>query len=147
MAETLAKSHYPSWIIESAGSAPTGDVDPLAKIIVQEVGLDIDMPAQQVNLLPLETYDLIITLCADEDICPLLPHKVKDRVLHMPFEDPSLNSHDEPYEALIARYRRIRNQIDDFCKTLEHHLMKAQKATTKKSRHDLLSTKKNWSED
>ena len=79
MAEALAKAHYPSWTIESAGSAPTGDVDPYAKAIVEELGLAVSSQAQSVNNLPLETYDLIVTLCSDEDICAsLLPASVED---------------------------------------------------------------------
>lgn len=124
MAEALAKAHYPSWTIESAGSDPTGDVDPYAKAIVEELGLAVSSQAQSVRHLPLETYDLIVTLCSDEDICPLLPASVKDRVLHVPFVDPSQKVKQLALDDLIAHYRDVREQLDAFCKTLDQTLIK-----------------------
>ena len=77
MAEALAKAHYPSWTIESAGSAPTGDVDPYAKAIVEELGLAVSSQAQTVSHLPLATYDLIVTLCSDETFVRYSLHQSK----------------------------------------------------------------------
>ena len=124
MAEALAKAHYPSWTIESAGSDPTGDVDPYAKAIVEELGIAVSSQAQSVRHLPLETYDLIVTLCSDEDICPLLPASVKDRVLHVPFVDPSQKVNELAPDYLFAHYRDVRDQLDAFCKTLDQALIK-----------------------
>ena len=74
--------------------------------------------------LSLETYDLIVTLCSDEDICPLLPASVKDRVLHVPFGDPSQKVNQLAADDLIAHYRDVRDQLDAFCKTLDQTLIK-----------------------
>ena len=100
------------------------DVDPYAKAIVEELGLAVSSQAQSVNNLPLETYDLIVTLCSDEDICPLLPASVKDRVLHVPFGDPSQKVNQLAADDLIAHYRDVRDQLDAFCKTLDQTLIK-----------------------
>ena len=75
--------------------------------------------------LSLETYDLIVTLCSDEDICPLLPASVKDRVLHVPFVDPSQKVNELAPDDLFAHYRDVRDQLDAFCKTLDQALSKA----------------------
>lgn len=89
MAEALAKSIHPLWMIDSAETIPAGDVDPLAIKVLNEAGLRIDGPARNVSAMPLEEYELIITLCSDEDLCPIVPESLKPRVRHVPFDDPS----------------------------------------------------------
>lgn len=117
MAEALMRARRPGWEVVSAGSNPEGGVDPGAQDALREIGLDAVGPARNVFELPLERFDLIVTLCATEDLCPLLPAALRDRVLHVPFDDPSRGvSHDETERR--ARYRRVRDAIDGFCATL-----------------------------
>lgn len=117
MAEALMRARRPGWEVVSAGSNPEGGVDPGAQDALREIGLEAVGPARNVFELPLERFDLIVTLCATEDLCPLLPATLRDRVLHVPFDDPSRGvSHDETERR--ARYRRVRDAIDGFCATL-----------------------------
>lgn len=119
MAEALARARHPDWVVESAGSAPTGEIDPGARRILREIGLDISGPAHDLREMPLETYDLIVTLCADEDVCPVVPAHVRHRVRHVPFEDPSRNDDDLDESARWSRYRRVRDEIDAFCSSID----------------------------
>lgn len=91
---------------------------------MREIGLEALGPARNVFELPLERFDLIVTLCATEDLCPLLPAALRDRVLHAPFDDPSRGV-DEDETERRARYRRVRNAIDDFCAKLVDELERA----------------------
>ncbi len=119
MAEALTRARHPDWVVESAGSAPTGEIDPGARRILQEIGLDVGGPAHDLREMPLETYDWIVTLCADEDVCPVVPANVRHRVRHVPFEDPSKNADDLEESVRWARYRRVRDEIDRFCASLD----------------------------
>lgn len=105
----------PNWIVDSAGSAPRGDIDSNARAILQEIGLDAVGPAHDVREMPLQTYDLIVTLCSDEDVCPMLPAAVRDRVRHVPFEDPSRSFNASDKAENLDRYRLVRTQILEFC--------------------------------
>lgn len=114
----------PNWTVDSAGSVPRGDVDPKARLILQELGLDAVGPAQNVRSLPLDTYDLIVTLCSDEDICPILPLAIKERVRHVPFEDPSQLRDSGTELQPLARYREVRDQLLKFCQNIADELDK-----------------------
>lgn len=119
MAEALAKHIHPLWTIDSAGTNPSGDIDPLAAAVLNEVGLKIEGQAHSVSDMPLGEYDLIITLCSDEDVCPLVPESVKPRVKHIPFDDPSRLASTLEGEELLAAYRRTRGEIEAFCRRLD----------------------------
>ena len=121
MAEALMRARRPDWEVVSAGSAPEGGVDPGAQETLREIGLEALGPAHNVFELPLERFDLIVTLCATEDLCPLLPANLRDRVLHAPFDDPSRGGPQDETERR-ARYRRVRDAIDDFCARLVDEL-------------------------
>ena len=119
MAEALARARHPDWLIESAGSAPSGEVDAGARQVLWEIGLDIEGPPLDLRDMPLETYDLIVALCSDEDVCPVVPVHVRRRVVHVPFDDPSRSDDACDDETRRARYRRVRDEIDRFCGSLE----------------------------
>lgn len=91
LAEGLAKSIFGSEaVIESAGSVPSGKVQPWAIKTLAEVGIDISKNwSKSIDQLPtgfLEKLDFVITLCAEE-VCPILPSKAKK--LHWPIPDPA----------------------------------------------------------
>lgn len=59
------------------------------------------------------TIDMVVTLCAEE-VCPILPGKVKR--LHWPIADPAppagaSDFPDKSAEAIQARFRTARDQI------------------------------------
>lgn len=91
LAEGLAKSIFGAGaVIESAGSEPSGKVQPWAVEVLKESGIEISENWSKSTLqLPvgfLENLDYVITLCAEE-VCPILPSKAKR--LHWPIPDPA----------------------------------------------------------
>ena len=71
MAEAIAKSLRPSgWDIWSAGASPSGAVHPLAKQLMQEIGLDLSAHRSKgVDAVPRQRWDYVVTMgCGDR--CP-----------------------------------------------------------------------------
>lgn len=116
LAEGLAKSIFEeSAIIESAGSEPSGIVQPWAIKVLSELGIDIsNNKSKSIKEIDLEFYtnlDYVITLCAEE-ICPALPSKAKR--LHWPIKDPAKAGEDMKAEAFRAARDEIKEMIENF---------------------------------
>ncbi len=105
MAEGLARHLLgPAVEVFSAGSRPA-HVNPLAITAMAEVGIDIrSHRSKSVDELDVASFDLVITLCADE-VCPILPGKV--RRLHWPLPDPAAVESDRA----LAAFRTVRDGI------------------------------------
>lgn len=90
MAEGLwRKEAAGKWQVASAGSDPTGAVNPLAIQAMSEIGIDISShTSQHLNQYLDEPFDVILTVCdnAAQD-CPSFPGTAKR--LHWPLADPS----------------------------------------------------------
>ncbi len=113
LAEGLAKQIFgDSSKIESAGSEPSGVVQPWAVAVLDEVDIDIrNNKSKSTQDLPttfFENLDFIITLCAEE-ICPVLPTKAKR--LHWPINDPATAKEAEKAEAFRKARDEIRKRI------------------------------------
>lgn len=82
MAEGLARHIFGSEVeVVSAGSQPS-HLNPLAVEAMGELGIDISSHySKAVDSLDAGSFDLVVTLCADE-VCPILPGKVQR--LHWP---------------------------------------------------------------
>lgn len=92
--------------VQSAGSAPSR-LNPLAVQALAERGIDISAQrAKSVDEIDCEQVGTVITLCADE-VCPVWLGGV--RRLHWPLPDPA--GHDEPEEASLQRFRRVRDDL------------------------------------
>lgn len=92
--------------VASAGSVPT-QVNPLAIEAMAETGIDITAHHSKcVDDMDLQSFDLVITLCADE-VCPMLPPRVKR--LHWPIADPA--GVGKTHEEGLAAFRTAREQI------------------------------------
>jgi arsenate reductase len=120
IAEGLAKSIFGEHAkIESAGSEPSGIVQPWAIKVLNEIGIDISKNKSKSTheIAPsfYENLNYIITLCAEE-ICPVLPSKAKR--LHWPIKDPA--SADE--NAKAEAFRRARDEIKDMILKLKSEL-------------------------
>lgn len=109
LAEGLAKSLMgPQAKIESAGSEPSGVVQPWALKALEEVGINISSHrSKSISDLSAEfmaSLDYVVTLC-HEEICPVLPTSAKR--LHWPTPDPAaVPEWDKP-----AAFRRARDEI------------------------------------
>lgn len=105
MAEGLARAMFGDRAeVASAGSVPT-TVNPFAVAAMSEIGIDISgQQSKSVDEVGAGTFDLIITLCADE-VCPIVPGRVKR--LHWPMPDPA----SAPPAEAPARFREVRDAI------------------------------------
>ena len=116
LAEGLARHLFGATAhVESAGSEPSGAVNPFAIEAMREVGIDIsghtskswdDLPPGFFNGL-----DYVITLCAEE-ICPSLA--VKAKKLHWGLPDPGRmgRTDAERLEAFRATRDEIRGRLE-----------------------------------
>lgn len=118
IAEGLARKELGSnHNIQSAGSEPSGTVNPLAIEVMKEIGTDLsNHQSKSIDDLDkafLDKLDYVITLCAEE-VCPVLPSKAKK--LHWPNPDPAVvkGSRDEQ----LAAFRETRDNISKSVKTL-----------------------------
>ena len=131
MAEGWAR-HLKSDIIEafSAGVWPAG-VSSRAVTVMDEAGVDISSHASKhVDDYMAIDFDYVITLCdyASEK-CPVFGGKT--RVIHKPFEDPTMALGSS--EEVMATFRKIRDQIRQFVETLPESLANDVGATKKRS--------------
>jgi len=121
LAEGLAKSILDkSAKIESAGSSPSGQVQPLAVEVLKEVGIDISKnwskSTDQLSHEFLQNLDYVITLCAEE-VCPVLPTRAKR--LHWPIPDPAHVDENKKAEAFRQAREAIRMRLVAFCSELK----------------------------
>lgn len=106
----------------SAGIVKHG-LNALAVQVMAEAGVDISKhESTSIEELPEKEFDFVITLCGHaHETCPLFPGKVK--TVHHGFDDPPhLAESAESEEEKIAPYRRVRDEIRDFVKTLPEAL-------------------------
>ena len=119
MAEGLSKFYWPSLNVFSAGTHPSSNVDPLAIEVMAEYGIDIS-EAQPKNIvdLPVETFDLVITLCSGaKESCPVFSGGAIIR--HHGFDDPpSLIQNAKTHDECLVHYRRVRDEIASFIREL-----------------------------
>jgi len=101
MAEGFARA-FGKGIIEvySAGSKPSGRINPLAIEVMCEVGIDISGNfSKGFNELPVKDFDYVVTLGC-QDICPLFP---ADKHIKWQIDDPKGKN--------IEFFRKVRNDI------------------------------------
>ena len=114
MAEGFAKV-FGKGIMEaySAGSKPSGKINPLAIEVMQEIGIDIsNQKSKGFEALPIKNFDYVITLGC-QDICPFVPAKE-----HIEWQIP------DPKDKNIDDFRRIRDKIkeriEEFIKNIKN---------------------------
>ena len=123
MAEGFAR-HLKSDRIEAhSAGLETHGLNPMAVKAMAEVGLDISRQrSKHVDDLRNIPFDYIITVCAHADQhCPIFPGNAT--IVHIPFDDPpALAKGAENEEQALIPYRRVRDQIANFIKTLPESL-------------------------
>jgi arsenate reductase len=120
LAEGLAKAIFGTEaVIESAGSEPSGKVQPFAMRVLKEDGIDISKNWSKSTMDLSDGFmaklDYVITLCAEE-ICPVLPTGAQR--LHWPIQDPAAASEDLKLQAFRTAKEQIRAKLEDFKLTL-----------------------------
>lgn len=124
IAEGLAKSLFKDKAeISSAGSQPSGKVQPWAIEILKEEGIDIsEAHSKSIDQIPLEFVaglDYVITLCAEE-ICPSGLF-TKAKRIHWPVKDPVGATGDDLPKAFRTAKDEIKSKLVVF--GLNHGLM------------------------
>jgi two-component system phosphate regulon sensor histidine kinase PhoR len=94
--------------IYSAGTNPK-PIHPLAIQVMKEVGIDISqLRSKGLEEVPLESIDLLITLCSDAaEICPAI--RLDAQREHWPLPDPSLALGDDDHVRKV--FREVRDAI------------------------------------
>jgi arsenate reductase len=111
MAEAFWRKHGgDQWEIVSAGTKPSGRVDPLAIQVMAEKSIDIShQRSKSVEPFTGQTFDLVITVCSDaERACPVFPGGRKH--IHHGFDDPP--KAPGTHEDRLRVCRRVRDEIE-----------------------------------
>lgn len=109
--------------VESAGSEPSGLVNPFAVEVMKEIGIDLTThSSKSYDQLPssfLAGIDCVISLCAEE-VCPTMVH-ARAAKLKWPFPDPASvqGSHEEKLQAFRETREQIRDRLLSFRKELQ----------------------------
>jgi arsenate reductase (thioredoxin) len=110
MAEGILRASAGEMVrVESAGSAPTGQVHPLAIKVMNEIGIDISAHRSKHLSEFLDTpVHTVITVCGNADqACPMFPGMV--RRYHWAFDDPAKVEGSE--NDVLPVFRRVRDEI------------------------------------
>ncbi|MCY4128667.1 MAG: arsenate reductase ArsC [Gammaproteobacteria bacterium] len=101
--------------VDSAGTEPKG-VHPIAIGVMAEVGIDIsEHTSDPVDQYVDNEYDIVLTVCdTAKASCPVFPRA--SRTIHHAFEDPDYPDMSE--KEFRDVFRRIRDEIGVFCRTL-----------------------------
>lgn len=109
----------------SAGTEPQG-LNSLAVRAMKERGIDISgRDSKHVRDLLHLDLDYVVTVCDHAaETCPVFPGRAV--VMHHGFEDPpKLAEGASTEEEAMAHYRRVRDEIEEFVKTLPETLSNA----------------------
>lgn len=98
-----------TWQAYSAGTHPTGYVNPLVVQVMGELGIDISTQRSKSTERFRDTpFDLVVTVCDNAaDNCPLWLGR--GRVIHIGFLDPAAVTGTE--EERLAAFRGVRDAI------------------------------------
>ena len=102
----------------SAGTEPH-DLNPTAVEVMAEVGVDISKhESKHVKKLLGRGFDLVVTVCDNaRESCPVFPGET--RTIHHSFDDPPKLAQSAASEKkALNHYRRVRDEIGDFVRTL-----------------------------
>ncbi len=113
MAEAFLRKYAGDYLeVHSAGISPQG-INPYTVLVMQESGSDISgHRSKNVNeYIGKPMFDYLITVCDDADRnCPTALMPVGHR-LHWSIEDPAKT--DGPDDQVLAKFRQVRNQIEE----------------------------------
>jgi arsenate reductase len=111
-----------SMAVYSAGLEKHG-LNPLAVRVMAEAGVDISgQHSKRLGELPVTEFDYVITVCDHaREACPLFPGQAV--LVHKGFEDPPrLAREAKTEEEALIHYRRVRDEIREFVRSLPESL-------------------------
>lgn len=112
MAHGFLESYGKDLAVYSCGVKAEARVNPLAVMVMREMGIDIsDHKPCLVDEFLNEEWDYVITVCDNaKKTCPAFNGTVK-HLIHIPFDDPSKVT-EGTYEFRLNEYRRVRDAIN-----------------------------------
>jgi arsenate reductase len=103
------------WVAFSAGTQPSGTVNPLTIRVLAEMGIEHKGRSKSVNEFKGASFDVVITVCdnANEN-CPIWLGK--SQKAHFSFPDPAIaiGSDDEKLEVFRKTLTEIRERVLPF---------------------------------
>lgn len=120
MAEGWLRHLFPDRFTAFSAGISRHGMNKYAIQVMKEIGVDISTHhSKMLSELEDLNFDLVVTVCSNaHESCPLFPGKA--RVVHVPFDDPpSLAAGLTDEEAILAPYRRVRDEIGDYIKSIE----------------------------
>jgi len=111
MAEALVNARLGDrWQAFSAGTRPAGEVHPLARQVLAELGIRHEGTSKSTGAFRGREFDLVVTVCDDAaENCPLWLGR--GQKTHLGFSDPA-KATGTP-EQVLGEFRRVRDQIAD----------------------------------
>lgn len=123
MAEGWARALKPDCIEAYSAGIEEHGLNQYSVKVMAEAGVDISQQRSKlVDELSGVAFDYVVTVCGHaSETCPMFPGTTK--VMHLGFDDPPkmaavCDSEEEKFEC----YRRVRDQIGGFIKTLPESL-------------------------
>jgi arsenate reductase len=118
MAEAIVNARYAEkWEASSAGTWPTGKVDPRALQALCEIGIEHQGRSKHVDEMRELSFDLVVTVCdSAAEECPLWLGTGK--LLHLDFPDPAKATGTD--EEVMAAFRTV---SDDIVRQIPHVLL------------------------
>ncbi|PIV83068.1 MAG: arsenate reductase [Nitrospirae bacterium CG17_big_fil_post_rev_8_21_14_2_50_50_9] len=119
MAEGWARRFLSDRIEPYSAGIEIHGLNPRAVAVMAEAGVDISRHrSKHVSELKDLKFDFVITVCDQaRESCPLFPGNAK--IIHRSFDDPPrLAQGARTEEEALAHYRRVRDEIMEFVKTL-----------------------------
>jgi arsenate reductase len=119
MAEGWARFLHPSQLEAHSAGIEVHGLNPIAVEVMAEAGVDISHHTSKVLEDPeSQEFDVVITVCDHaQEHCPVFPGRAMK--IHQGFDDPPRLAASASTEAEArAHYRRVRDEIRDFVKTL-----------------------------
>ena len=126
MAEGFTRAMLGEIIEAYSAGINKSQLDPRAVKVMEEAGIDISAQKSKV-VTDIEDvpFDFVVTVCSGADAkCPVLPGEAVR--IRAPFDDPPrLAEGAEDEEAALAHYRRVRDEICEFCQTIPERLQES----------------------
>lgn len=122
MAEGFARKYWGhEFNVYSAGTKKHGMNERAIKVM-KEAGVDISSHySKTTEELPQVTFEYVVTVCdSAKENCPYFPG---GKIVHVGFQDPpALTKEMTNEEEILAVYRRVRDEIENFIKVMKTKL-------------------------
>jgi len=114
IAEALVNAKLDGIEAKSAGVNPKGEINELAKKVLQENGIWNDKYfSKDINKVINEDFDLIVTVCDNaKETCPTFPKPVSK--IHIGFKDPEGKDYKEFQKIYKEIEKKLLSKIKDF---------------------------------